>query len=93
MTQEKQMSQDMYVISIVTENALRVLQRLSGMFSRYRVNIEHMSIFNNNSDQLSYFSVVVHSNSAAMDKLTKQVYKIIEVHSISIVNHVHDTKL
>jgi acetolactate synthase small subunit len=77
-------TQDMHIISIVTRNSLRVLQRISGLFSRYSVNIDQMSIFSG-KDGLSYFSVIVYSDDHAVQKLTNQLHKIIEVCDVRVL--------
>jgi acetolactate synthase-1/3 small subunit len=76
---------EMRIISIVTRNSLRVLQRVSGLFSRYSVNIEQMSIFSG-EDELSHFSIIVYSDDHSIQKLTNQLHKIIEVCDIRVVN-------
>jgi acetolactate synthase small subunit len=81
-------SHDMHIITIVTRNSLRVLQRISGLFSRYSVNIDQMSIFSG-QDSLSYFSVIVYSDDHSVQKLTNQLNKIVEVCDVRIVNHKH----
>mgnify|MGYP003514176924 FL=1 len=63
---------DMHIITIVTRNSLRVLQRISGLFSRYGVNIDQMSIFSG-QDSLSYFSVIVYSDEHSIQKLNNQL--------------------
>ncbi len=77
---------EMRFISIVTRNSLRVLQRISGLFSRYSVNIEQMSIFSG-PDDLSHFSIIVYSDDHSTQKLTNQLHKIIEVCDVRVVNH------
>ncbi len=84
----KDHAHDMHIITIVTRNSLRVLQRISGLFSRYSVNIDQMSIFSG-QDGLSYFSVIVYSDDHSVQKLTNQLNKIVEVCDVRIVNHKH----
>lgn len=76
----------MYIINIVTRNSLRVLQRISGLFSRYSVNIDQMSIFSG-QDGLSYFSMIVYSDEHSIMKLTNQLNKIIEVCDVRVLNN------
>ena len=83
---EKPQAQDMHIISIVTRNSLRVLQRISGLFSRYSVNIDQMSIFSG-QDSLSYFSVIVYCDEHSVQKLANQLHKIVEVCDVRIMNH------
>lgn len=77
----------MYVISIITQNTLSVLQRVAGMFSRYRINIEHINI-SRHTDKLSYWNVVIYSEEDRLELLTKQLSKIIEVVQIKIIDKV-----
>lgn len=79
---------DMHIITIVTRNSLRVLQRISGLFSRYSVNIDQMSIFSG-QDSLSYFSVIVYSDDHSIQKLTNQLNKIVEVCEVRVANQKH----
>ena len=76
---------EMRIISIVTRNSLRVLQRVTGLFSRYIVNIEQMSIFSG-EDDLSHFSIIVYSDDHSIQKLTNQLHKIIEVCDVRVIN-------
>lgn len=64
-----------------------VLQRVAGMFSRYRINIEHINI-SRHTETLSYWNVVIHSEDSKIDLLTKQLSKIIEVVEIKIIDKV-----
>ena len=77
----------MYVFSIITQNTLCVLQRVAGMFSRYRINIEHINI-SRHSNTLSYWTVVIYSHEEKVELLTKQLQKVIEVVEIKIIDKV-----
>jgi acetolactate synthase small subunit len=77
---------DMHIITIATRNSLRVLQRISGLFSRYSVNIDQMSIFSG-QDGLSHFSIIVYSDDHSILKLTNQLHKIIEVCDVRVLNN------
>lgn len=80
----------MYVFSIITQNTLCVLQRVAGIFSRYRINIEHVNI-SRHTNTLSYWTIVIHSHDEKVDLLTKQLNKIIEVVEIKIIDKVELT--
>ncbi|MDQ5920035.1 MAG: acetolactate synthase small subunit [Pseudomonadota bacterium] len=82
----------MYVISMITQNRLCVLQRVSGMFSRYRINIEHINI-SRHSEELSYWNVVIYTTEEKSDLLVKQLNKIIELVSIKIIDKVPLSKV
>ncbi len=76
---------NMYVLSIITQNTLFVLQRVSGMFSRLRINIEHINI-SRHSEPLSYWNVVVYSTDDRVGLLIKQLNKIIELVDVKIID-------
>ena len=79
---------NMYVISIITQNTLCVLQRVAGMFSRYRINIEHINIAPH-IENLSYWHIVIHSDDdERINLLVKQVNKIIEIKDIKIIDKI-----
>ncbi len=78
---------NMYVISIITQNTLCVLQRVAGMFSRYRINIEHINI-SRHTETLSYWNIVTYCEDDRIELLTKQLTKIIELVDIKIIDKV-----
>jgi acetolactate synthase-1/3 small subunit len=77
----------MYVISIVSQNQLCVLQRIAGIFSRYRINIEHLNI-SRHSENLSYWNVVINSDDIKVNRLLNQLQKVIDVVNIKIIDKV-----
>jgi acetolactate synthase-1/3 small subunit len=77
----------MYVLSIITQNTLCVLQRVAGMFSRYRINIEHINI-SRHTEELSYWNVVIYSEDERIELLTRQLTKIIELVEVKIIDKV-----
>jgi acetolactate synthase-1/3 small subunit len=78
---------NMYVLSIITQNTLCVLQRVAGMFSRYRINIEHINI-SRHTEELSYWNVVIYSEDERIELLTRQLTKIIELVEVKIIDRV-----
>ncbi len=72
------------VISVVTENTLRVLQRMAGIFARYRINIEQLTVFETSNKGTSYFNIVVHSDVQTTERLINQLRRIIELHDVKI---------
>lgn len=77
----------MYVISIISHNTLCVLQRVAGMFSRYRINIEHINI-SRHTKELSYWNVVIYCEDERLELLTKQLAKIIELVDVKIIDKI-----
>jgi acetolactate synthase I/III small subunit len=75
-----------YFLSMTTDNTLCVLQRIASVFSRHRINIEQMSIFETKRKGISHFSIVIHCEQDKIDKVMKQLRRIIEVIDIQISN-------
>ena len=73
-----------YAISVITENTLRVLQRMAGIFARYRLNIEQMNVFETGNRGTSFFNIIVHSDVKTADRVIKQLEKIFELREIKI---------
>lgn len=73
-----------YVISVVTENAIRVLQRMAGIFARHRLNIEQMSVFETSNKGISFFNIVVHSDVKTLNRVVQQLQRIFEVSDVKI---------
>ncbi|WP_119329271.1 acetolactate synthase small subunit [Cysteiniphilum halobium] len=82
------MQQRIYFISMTTENALSVLQRISSIFSRHRINIEQMNVFETANKGVSHFSLVLHSHDEKIQKVVRQLAKVIEVIDIQISNSI-----
>lgn len=76
---------NLYSISMTTENALRVLQRVASIFSRNRINIEQLNVFETKTAGLSHFTIAIYSEPEAIEKLLKQLGKMIELKEV----HVH----
>ncbi len=77
-----------YFLSMTTDNTLCVLQRIASVFSRHRINIEQMNIFETKREGVSHFSIVIHCDEVKIDKVMKQLRKIIEVIDIQISNKI-----
>jgi acetolactate synthase-1/3 small subunit len=73
-----------YAISVVTENALRVLQRMAGIFARHRVNIEQLHVFETSNKGTSYFNIVIHSDAVTTDRVIKQLQRIFELIEVKV---------
>ena len=73
-----------YTLSVTTENALRVLQRIATVFSRHRINIEKLHVDSIPESTHSEFSLDFYTNAHLAEKLTTQLARIIEVIDISV---------
>ena len=77
-----------YMISLTTENALRVLQRISTVFTRNRINIEQLNVFETQAQGISHFHIVIKVDDDLVKKIVKQLGKIIEVIEVGISNRI-----
>ena len=73
-----------YALSVVTENTTRVLQRMAGIFARNRLNIEQLTVFETGNKGTSFFNIVIHSDAKTIDRVMKQLQKIVELMDINI---------
>ena len=82
------MNESIHFITINTENTLCVLQRISSIFSRNRINIEQLTVFETANKGISHFNLVVHSTQNKIEKIVKKLDNIIEVIDINITNSI-----
>ncbi|MFI4955046.1 MAG: ACT domain-containing protein [Gammaproteobacteria bacterium] len=73
-----------YAISVVTENTMRVLQRLAGIFARQRLNIEQLNVFETSNAGTSLFNIVVHSDEKTMERVINQLQRIFELLEVRV---------
>lgn len=70
----------LYTICIFTENTLGLLNRISGIFTRRRINIESLSVSETERKGISRFTIVIKSDERErVEKIVRQIRKIIEV--------------
>lgn len=73
----------LYTICIFTENTLGLLNRISGIFTRRRINIESLSVSETERKGISRFTIVIKSGERdSVEKIVKQIRKIIEVMAV-----------
>jgi acetolactate synthase I/III small subunit len=73
-----------FMISAVTENTMRVLQRMAGIFAKHRLNIEQLTVFETKLKGTSYFNIVIHSEIKTMERVLKQLQRIVELMEVKI---------
>ncbi|MBU3978652.1 acetolactate synthase small subunit [Patescibacteria group bacterium] len=71
-----------YTIIAFTENTPGVLYRVSNLFLRRKINIESLTVSETEKSGLSRFTIVVESTKNNIDKIIKQLYRIIEVFKV-----------
>lgn len=77
-----------YVVSMITENKLRVLQRIAGVLARNRLNIMNMSVYEMNNTEVSYCNVTFQSEVKTTDRVILQLQRIVELLEVKINSQV-----
>ncbi len=69
----------LYTITVFAENKPGVLYRIADLFLRRKVNIESLTVSHMQEEGLSRFTIVVDADVFLVEKIAKQLYRIIEV--------------
>lgn len=68
-----------YTVSVYTENNIGLLNRISAIFQRRRINIESLNISISEIEGVSRFTIMVNMTETNIKKITGQIEKQIEV--------------
>ncbi len=68
-----------HTISVLVENQFGVLARVSGLFSGRGFNIDSLNVAPTHDASLSRITVVLKGDDAALDQVTKQLRKLVNV--------------
>ncbi len=69
-----------YTICVFTENTIGLLNKITILFSRRRINIESLTVSETERKGVSRFTIVIqHEIREEVEKLVRQIRKIIEV--------------
>jgi acetolactate synthase-1/3 small subunit len=68
-----------HTLSVLVENKPGVLVRVSGLFSRRGFNIESLAVGPTEHPEISRITIVVSVEGAALEQVTKQLNKLINV--------------
>jgi len=71
-----------YVLSVLVENHVGVLSRVSGLFSRRGYNIDSLTVCETQDPNKSRMTIVVRGDEYILDQIEKQLSKLVEVISI-----------
>jgi acetolactate synthase-1/3 small subunit len=71
---------------VLVENKAGVLARVSGLFSRRGYNIQSLAVAPTDDERFSRITIVVDAESAPIEQITKQLFKLISVIKISELN-------
>ena len=72
-----------HILSVLVENKSGVLARVSGLFSRRGYNIESLAVAPTDDERFSRITIVVDADSAPIEQITKQLFKLVSVVKIS----------
>jgi acetolactate synthase-1/3 small subunit len=68
-----------YTISIFSENQAGVLNRITSVFVRRKINIESLKVSETSKPGISKFTIAASIPEGAVDLLVHQIEKIVEV--------------
>lgn len=68
-----------HTLSVLVENKPGVLVRVSGLFSRRGFNIESLAVGPTEHEQVSRITIVVSVEGSALEQVTKQLNKLVNV--------------
>ncbi|MDC1259172.1 acetolactate synthase small subunit [Flavobacteriaceae bacterium] len=71
--------QQLYTISIYTENNIGLLNRISAIFQRRQINIESLNISVSEIEGVSRFTILVNMTEVNVKKILGQIEKQVEV--------------
>ena len=69
-----------YTICVFTENSIGLLNKITIIFTRRRLNIESLTVSETERKGVSRFTIVIkHDQREAVEKLVRQIRKVVEV--------------
>ena len=77
------MSQTHHILSVLVENKAGVLARVASLFARRGYNIYSLAVAPTEDDRFSRLTIVVDAESAPLEQIVKQLFKLINVVKIS----------
>jgi acetolactate synthase-1/3 small subunit len=72
-----------HTLTVLVENKAGVLARVAGLFSRRGYNIESLAVAPTDDERFSRITIVVDAESAPIEQITKQLFKLVSVVKIS----------
>jgi acetolactate synthase-1/3 small subunit len=73
------MEKEWFTISVYSENNVGLLNRISGIFLKRHINIESLNVSKSEIDNVSKFTIVVHTTEKWVKNIVGQIEKQIEV--------------
>jgi acetolactate synthase I/III small subunit len=72
-----------HILSVLVENKAGVLARVANLFARRGYNIESLAVAPTDEVRFSRITIVVDVDSAPLEQITKQLFKLVNVVKIS----------
>jgi acetolactate synthase-1/3 small subunit len=69
-----------YTITVFTENAVGLLNRITIIFTRRHINIESLTVSASALPGVHKFTIVVNTTQDAVEKVVGQIEKLVDVH-------------
>ncbi len=73
-----------FTLCIFSENSPGVLQRITVLFTRRKLNIESLTVSETERPGVSRFTIVVAAERELVEKVAKQIHRIIEVFDVYV---------
>lgn len=73
------MTDHKHTISVIVENKPGVLQRVSGLFTRRKFNIDSITVGKTDDPAISRITITTTGDDHVLEQITKQLNKLIEV--------------
>ncbi len=77
------MATQQHTLSLIVDNKFGVLARITGLISRRGFNIDSLAVGVTEDPTISRVTVVVTADEVALEQITKQLHKLINVHKIN----------
>ena len=72
-----------HTLSLLVDNKFGVLARITGLISRRGFNIESLAVGTTDDPTMSRVTVVVSADDVSLEQITKQLFKLVNVHKIN----------
>jgi acetolactate synthase small subunit len=73
------MATQRFTITVFSENKPGLLYRISGLFLKRKINVESLTVSEIEHEGISRFTIVVRHDRDVVEKVVKQLYRIVEV--------------
>ncbi len=78
------MSNPVFTLCVFSENSPGVLQRITVLFTRRKLNIESLTVSETERRGVSRFTMVVKAERDVVEKVAKQIQRIVEVSDVLV---------